>query len=236
MGWQSMMVAGRQDGSMEVWPRAVLFDMDGTLVESHVNVERAWATWARARNLDPALVLADAHGLPAEATAERWLPGASEEQIALAAAEQLALQYDDVTGVHAIEGVHDLLEFLSGAQVPWAIHTSADDRLARVRLAAAGIAPPTLVTRDQLRRGKPAPDGYLRAAELLGVEPADCVVVEDTAIGIESGRAAGMATIGVRDAEGDLPIRSIPDLHLWLTVVHRRSEGDRQPGLPFMFP
>lgn len=222
---------------MDDWPGAVLFDMDGTLVESHVNVERAWTTWALARGLDPAQVLADAHGLPSEATVARWLPGASEEQIALAAAEQLALQYDDVTGVHAIEGVHDLLGFLIDAQIPWAIHTSADDRLARARLDAAGITAPAVVTRDQIRRGKPAPDGYLHAAELLGVEPARCVVVEDTAIGIESGRAAGMTTIGVRGAEGDLPIRTIADLHLWLTVLTRgtRTAG-KEEGEPRGFP
>ena len=215
----------------------MLFDMDGTLVESHANVERAWTTWSRARGLDPASVLADAHGLPSEATVARWLPGASEEEIALAAAEQLALQYDDVTGVHAIDGVHDLLTFLTDARIPWAIHTSADDRLARARLAAAGIAPPTLVTREQLQRGKPAPDGYLRAAELLGVVPDRCIVIEDTAIGIESGRAAGMTTVGVRGAEGDLPIRSIADLHLWLTVLTRGSQpGGMEEGEPPGFP
>ena len=218
-------------------PAAVLFDMDGTLVESHVNVERAWTAWSRARGLDPAQVLADAHGLPSEATVARWLPGASEEEIVLAAAEQLALQYDDVTGIHAIEGVHDLLGFLLDAQIPWAIHTSADDRLARARLGAAGITPPTLVTRDQVQRGKPAPDGYLRAAELLGVEPDRCIVVEDTAIGIESGRAAGMTTIGVRGADGDLPIRSIPDLHLWLVVLTRGTRaGEKEEGEPPGFP
>jgi len=214
-------------------PAAVLFDMDGTLIESHANVERAWTTWARSRDLDPAAVLAQAHGLPAEVTVARWLPGADDATIAAAAAEQLAIQYDDITGIAPIDGVPELLAFLGEVALPWAVHTSADDRLARVRLAAAGIDPPVLVTRDQLARGKPAPDGYLRAAELLGVEPGECIVVEDTPVGVASGQAAGMTTVGVRGADGDLPLRAIPDLHLWLTVVLRSNEEGEPPGLPF---
>lgn len=218
--------------AVTTWPAAVLFDMDGTLLESHDNVERAWTAWALARGLDASEVLAQAHGLPAEATVARWLPDASNDDIAMAAAEQLALQYDDVTGIAAIEGVRELLDYLTIASIPWAVHTSADDRLARVRLEAAGISPPVLITRDELQRGKPAPDGYLRAAELLGIEPNDCIVVEDTNVGIESGRAAGMQTVGVRGAIGDLPIRSLPDLHLWL-VLTRKSEEGEPPGFPF---
>ncbi len=216
-------------------PAAVLFDMDGTLIESHANVERAWTTWAHSRDLDPAAVLAQAHGLPAEVTVARWLPGADDATIAAAAAEQLAIQYDDVTGIAPIEGVPELLGFLDEVALPWAVHTSADDRLARVRLAAAGIEPPVLVTRDQLARGKPAPDGYLRAAELLGVEAGECIVVEDTEVGIESGRAAGMQTIGVRGIAGDLPLGSLPELHLWLAVTTAPTNSD-SPGFPFPFP
>ena len=210
--------------------------MDGTLVESHENVERAWITWAKRRGIDASALLANAHGLPAEATVARWLPGSDDDAIAAAAAEQLALQYDDVTGIEPIEGVLDLLDFLDAMEHPWAVHTSADARLAQVRLAAAGIAPRVLVTRDQIERGKPAPDGYLRAAELLGVEPGECIVVEDTVVGIEAGRAAGMTTVGVRDARGDLPLRTIADLHLWLTIALRgNDEGAAQP-FPFPFP
>jgi len=216
-------------------PAAVLFDMDGTLIESHANVERAWTTWAHSRGLDPAAVLAQAHGLPAEVTVARWLPGADDATIAAAAAEQLAIQYDDVTGIAPIDGAVELLRFLDEAALPWAVHTSADERLARVRLGAAGIEPPVLVTRDQLARGKPAPDGYLRAAELLGVEAGECIVVEDTEVGIESGRAAGMQTIGVRGIAGDLPLGSLPELHLWLAVTTAPTNSD-SPGFPFPFP
>ena len=220
---------------MTTWPVAVLFDMDGTLVESHENVERAWITWAQQHGIDATAVLAHAHGLPAEVTVARWLPDASDEEIAAAAAAQLALQYDDVTGITPVPGARELLEFLTDSEFPWAVHTSADERLARARLEAAGIYPPVLVTRDQLQRGKPAPDGYLRAAELLGVESSECVVVEDTEVGIESGRAAGMQTIGVRGVAGDLPLGSLPELHLWLAVATAPTNRDSS-GFPFPFP
>jgi len=220
---------------MTTGPAAVLFDMDGTLVESHDNVERAWTTWAQRRGIDAAALLENAHGLPAEITVARWLPDAGDHEIAAAAAEQLALQYDDVTGITPAVGALELLDFLTDSEFPWAVHTSADDRLARARLGAAGIDPPVLVTRDQLQRGKPAPDGYLRAAELLGVESSGCVVVEDTEVGIESGRAAGMQTIGVRGVAGDLPLGSLPELHLWLAVTTAPTNSDSS-GFPFPFP
>lgn len=224
----------REDVAVIDKPIAVLFDMDGTLLESHANVDRAWATWARDRGLDVDAVLADAHGLPAETTAARWLPGASDGEIAAAADAQLALQYDDVDGITIIEGVAELLAFLDESAIPWAVHTSADDRLARVRLGAVGIDPPVLVTRDQLQQGKPSPEGYLRAAQILGVPAEACIVVEDTSVGIESGRRAGMLTVGVRGAEGDLPLRTIPDLHLWLTITTRKDDAE-PPQFPFMW-
>lgn len=223
-----------QDGFMAFTPTALLFDMDGTLLESHANVDRAWATWARERGLDIDAVLAEAHGFPAEATAARWLPGASEAEIAEAAAAQLALQYDDVEGIQIIEGVAELLTFLDDNAIPWAVHTSADERLARVRLEVVGIEPAVLVTRDMIDHGKPDPDGYLHAAHLLDVPPVQCLVIEDTATGIESGRRAGMMTVGVRGAEGDLPLRTIPDLHLWLAVMHQHG-SEEAPTFPFMW-
>ncbi len=220
---------------MNPWPGAVLFDMDGTLLESHESVERAWTTWAERRGIDATALLEHAHGLPADVTVARWLPDASADEIAEGAAEQLALQYDDVAGIEPIDGVRELLAFLDDAKIPWAVHTSADARLAEVRLGAAGITPPILVTRDQIASGKPAPDGYLRAAELLGMDNSDCIVVEDTVVGIQSGRNAGMQTVGVRGAEGDLPVRDIAGLHLWLMLTRQNNEEGEPTGFPFPF-
>lgn len=203
---------------MTRWPAALLFDMDGTLIESHANVDRAWATWATMHGLDPEPVLAEVHGLPADVTVARWFPDASPDDVASLAAEQLRLQYDDVEGIEPREGVRDLLAFLDVQSWPWAIYTSADAELARVRLAAAGVKPPVLVTRDHVADGKPAPDGYLRAADLLDIPADGCIVIEDTDVGIAAGHAAGMSTIGVRGAFGDLPVRSISELHRWLNA------------------
>ena len=93
------------------------------------------------------------------------------------------MQYDDVEGIKPIDGVVDLLAFLDEQSWPWAIYTSADAKLARVRLAAAGVTPQVLVTRDQVANGKPAPDGYLRAADALDIPADGCIVVEDTDVG-----------------------------------------------------
>jgi len=216
-------------------PAALLFDMDGTLIESHANVDRAWATWATMHGLDPEPVLATIHGLPADVSVARWFPDATPEEVATMAAQQLQLQYEDVEGIETIEGVVELLAFLEEESWPWAIYTSADAELARVRLGAAGLQPPVLVTRDQVDNGKPEPDGYLRAAQLLGVPSSDCIVIEDTDVGLAAGRAAGMSTVGVRGASGDLPVRSISELHLWLAV--KTAPADTQlPGLAFPFP
>lgn len=216
---------------MTTWPAAVLFDMDGTLIESHANVERAWATWAAQRDLDVQAVLAMAHGLPADVTVAHWFPEASADEILALAADQLRLQYEDVEDIERIEGVTELLEFLDDTALPWAVYTSADAELARVRLGAAGLEPPVLVTRDQVEHGKPAPDGYLRAARLLAVPAEECIVIEDTDVGLAAGRSAGMNTVGVRGAVGDLPIRSISELHLWLAVKSAPTMSDG-PGLP----
>ena len=153
---------------------------------------------------------------PADVTVARWFPDASPDDVASLAAEQLRLQYDDVGGIEPIDGVVDLLAFLDEQSWPWAIYTSADAELARVRLAAAGVTPQVLVTRDQVANGKPSPDGYLRAADLLDIPADGCIVVEDTDVGIAAGRAAGMRTVGVRGATGDLPVHSISELHRWL--------------------
>ena len=203
---------------MTRWPAALLFDMDGTLIESHANVDRAWATWATLHGLDPEPVLAEVHGLPADITVARWFPDASPDDVATLAAEQLRLQYDDVEGIEPIDGAVDLLAFLDEQSWPWAIYTSADAELARVRLAAAGRRSQAMFIRVLVAYSKPSPDGYLRAADLLDIPADGCIVVEDTDVGIAAGRAAGMRTVGVRGATGDLPVHSISELHRWLQV------------------
>jgi mannitol-1-/sugar-/sorbitol-6-phosphatase len=201
------------EASMELRQlRAVLFDMDGTLVTSDAAVERAWATWADEYGVDVDAVLAEAHGAPSNSTADRMLPRLSEAARRVAADRQLELQYDDLDGVSAAPGAVEVLAAVERRGLPWAVVTSADQRLAKVRLGAAGIEPPLLVTIEDISRGKPDPEGYLRAAELLRVDPRHCLVVEDAEVGLQAGRAAGAMTAALKGLDGDLRLADLHDL------------------------
>ncbi|MGA5302272.1 HAD-IA family hydrolase [Nucisporomicrobium flavum] len=194
---------------------AVLFDMDGTLVDSDAAVERAWRVWAREHGADPAAVLEIAHGAPAERTVRLIRPDLDEAGVTAAAARQLELQYDDLSDVVATPGAHELLAALT---LPWAVVTSADVRLAKARLGAAGIAAPVLVTVEDITAGKPDPEGYVRGAELLGVAPSRCLVVEDAEVGVTAGRAAGATVAALKGVDGDLAIRDLHELARLLGV------------------
>ena len=105
--------------------------------------------------------------------------------------------------------------------VPWAVYTSASNRLAKVRLEAAGISPSILVTLDDVNRGKPDPEGYLRAAELVGIAAEQCLVVEDPTVGLTAGRASGATTAGLKGVPADI---QLPDLH-HLVALFLEDEG-----------
>jgi mannitol-1-/sugar-/sorbitol-6-phosphatase len=189
---------------------AILFDMDGTLVDSDRAVERSWLAWADEYGADGPTAYAMAHGAPSISTVRRLLTGRDEAEIRAASARQLELQYDDLADVVAAGGWEAVQGLLDGWK--WAVVTSADARLAKARLAAAGIEPPVLVTTDDVAAGKPDPAGYLRAAELLGATPAHCLVVEDAEVGLRAARAAGMHTAALRGLDGDLRLTSLADL------------------------
>jgi mannitol-1-/sugar-/sorbitol-6-phosphatase len=192
--------------------RALLLDMDGTLVESDAAVERAWRAWAREYGLAEEESLTLAHGHPSESTARRLLPGLDDDAVLLAAQRQLDLQYDDLSDVRATPGAYELLDVLARRRLPWAVVTSADVRLAHGRLGAAGIDPPVLVTVEDVTAGKPDPEGYLLAARQLGVPPPDCLVVEDSQPGIDAGHAAGMSVAAVRGLAAEVPLRNLGEL------------------------
>ncbi|MEU9481057.1 HAD-IA family hydrolase [Streptomyces sp. NPDC048191] len=175
--------------------RAVLFDLDGVLVHSASAVERSWARWARRHGLDADQVVALCHGRPSVETIARLAPHLD------AAAEAGALEAEqagDTADLTPCRGSAGLIGALDGAGVPWAVVTSGTRPVAAARLAAAGHRQPEVfVTADAVTRGKPDPEGYLTAARALGVDPADCVVVEDAEPGARAGHAAGATVIGV---------------------------------------
>jgi sugar-phosphatase len=169
---------------------AVISDFDGVLADSSAAIHRAWTRWGERLGIDGGGIQAANHGRPGHAVvAEHVPPG----QVEAEAEWLLQAEIADTEGVVAYAGAAELL-----ALPVVAIATSCVMPLARARLAAAGLVPPpVLVTADQVRHGKPAPDPYLLAADRLGVEPADCLVVEDAPAGIAAGRAAGMTVWAV---------------------------------------
>lgn len=172
---------------------ALLFDNDGTLVDTTSAVDRAWTEFAVHYGIDPDAVLAVAHGVRADETIRRFLPESLwAEAAAWLDARELELVHETV----ALPGARELLERLTELGAPWAVVTSANALVARARLAAAGFpVPPVLVTADDVRAGKPDPACYLLAAARLGADPARCIVVEDVPAGLRAGRAAGARVV-----------------------------------------
>lgn len=178
---------------------AVLFDMDGVLVDSTPAVARVWTIWAEAHGFDPEAVVRKAHGRPSLATIRELLPNGNHEAENREVERQ---EIEDIADVVALPGALDLLQFIP--QKRWAVVTSATRALAEVRLRAAGLpSPDHLVTATDLQRGKPFPDPYLKGAEILGMAPADCVVAEDAASGVRSAKAAGARVLALRTTSPD---------------------------------
>lgn len=169
---------------------AVLFDMDGTLIDSSGSTLRVWGAWAVRNGLDPATFLPTIHGVRGIDTISRLaLPGLDP---ALEAAGILAAEMDDVHDVVSISGAVEFLNSLPSES--WAIVTSAPAELAKRRLAAAGVAmPDVMVSGEDVAEGKPHPQCFLLGAERLGVSIEDCIVFEDAHAGIKAGESAGAA-------------------------------------------
>ncbi|MGD9485620.1 HAD-IA family hydrolase [Streptomyces sp. TRM70308] len=188
--------APQPGGGTTLTARALLLDMDGTLVNSDAVVERVWTDWAREHGFDPRDVLPVVHGRQGYATMAELLP---ERPMAENHAENrrlLARETAETDGVVAIPGAARFLAAIEHA--PHALVTSADAALARARMAAAGLRLPRVrVTAESVAASKPDPEGFLKAAAELGADPADCVVLEDSGAGVAAGHAAGMRVVGV---------------------------------------
>jgi len=174
--------------------RAILFDMDGTLVDSTAIVERVWGRFADEHGVSIVDILRSSHGVKAHDTIRKHAPHLID--VDAAAADLAAFEIEQTDGLIEIPGAARFVE-----QVPeggYALVTSAPNALARMRLELCGIhSPSVVVAADDVINGKPHPEPYLTAAAALGLEPADCVVFEDAVAGIRSGLAAGMRVVVV---------------------------------------
>jgi sugar-phosphatase len=181
--------------------RALLLDMDGTLVNSDAAVERVWRRWADRHGLDGDEVMKVVHGRQGYASMALLLPDRPMEQNHADNARMLAEETADTEGVVAIPGAAQFLASLRG--LPHALVTSADVALSTARMAAAGLAQPDVrVTAESVGASKPDPEGFLKGAAELGVAPADCIAFEDSGAGIAAARAAGMRVVGVGPRAG----------------------------------
>lgn len=172
---------------------AVIFDLDGTLIDSTAAIDRSWLAWMKEFGVDPNLAERH-HGVPAAEIVRALLADQERQPEAIQRIHEL--ETTDVAGVIALPGAKKALAALHHARS--AIATSGTLALARARIAAAALVPPSvLVTADDVRRGKPAPDPFLEAARRLGVNPGRCLVVEDAPQGLAAATAAGCATLAV---------------------------------------
>lgn len=212
--------------------QAVLFDLDGVLVDSTASVAYVWHRWAERHGLDVKEVLALAHGRRSIETMRLVAPELATEQ----EAEALnLLQAQDTSRDVAVPGAAAVLAALPPAQ--WAIVTSGPPFLAHARLQAVGLPQPTvLVTGEDVLHGKPHPEGYLQAAHQLGMKPEDCLVFEDAPAGITAGLAAGMRVIAVATTYpvGELPktvqaIQTLTDVQVEVRIAS--SEKSSHPEL-----
>jgi len=179
--------------------RALLFDLDGVLVDSTPAVTRVWTSWALKHGFDPEEVVRMAHGRTSLSTIIELLPMGDH------AAEDRDVErreIEDVDGVIPLPGALELLQMLPVDR--WAVVTSGTRPLAEVRIRAAGLPlPKHFITASDITRSKPDPEPYLLGARSVGYAPAECVVIEDAPAGIRSAKSAGATVIALRTTATD---------------------------------
>lgn len=202
---------------------AVIFDLDGTLIDSHPSVERAWKTLADAMGIDFATA-PFRHGVPSLANIHAIAPGIDEASAQYWYGEHLRMETEDTEGVIALDGAIALLRALESAGIPWAIATGCGHGLGEARQGAAGIPrPDVFVMWGDYTQGKPHPEPFLLAAERLGVDPARTIVVEDAPSGVTAGVAAGAVVVAVTETHDASDLRDahhiVDDLHQLLDLL-----------------
>ena len=172
---------------------AILFDLDGVLVDSTRAVDLEWREWAARKGVDGDAVMAIAHGVRTIEVIRRVAPQLNAEEEAAAIENHEA---HDQRGVVVMPGAIDLVKSIPEAR--WGVVTSGSRLLARNRLMHCGLpVPEVLVTSDDVLNGKPDPEPYLKGAGQMGLAPGECLVIEDAPAGIQSARSGGMRVIGM---------------------------------------
>src|SRR3954466_13894661 len=161
---------------------AILFDLDGVLCDSTRAVDREWRMWARRKGVDGDAIMAIAHGVRTVEVIRRVAPHLD------AVAEAWEIEQEeagDQQGVTVMPGATELLRSIPPGR--WGVVTSGSRLLASARLRFCGLPiPEVLVTSDDVTQGKPHPEPYLKGAGLLGIPPAECLVIEDAPAGIQA--------------------------------------------------
>jgi mannitol-1-/sugar-/sorbitol-6-phosphatase len=221
------LIRGIVDGVPSYFAKALLFDLDGTLIDSFVPARRAWQGWAKTVGITQEILQGANHGRQRPEVIAGLLPQAKPETVAKHAETVRIRELNDTEGVVPLKGAFKLLN-----QLPpdaWAIVTACDRQVAEARLAAAGLpVPKIMVTADDLEKGKPDPQGYLSAARKLRVRPEDAIVFEDALSGIEAARRADMRCIALRTtAASDEMLQDateiIDDLEGVTTAIYMRG-------------
>jgi sugar-phosphatase len=200
--------------------RAILFDMDGTLVDSTPVVEMVWRRFADAHEIDVVEILSSSHGVKAIDTIRKHAPHIDADA---AAADLAAFEIGQNDGIVEIEGAAVFVRAIPSGG--YAVVTSAPRELALVRLQLCDIPiPDVVIGAEDVEHGKPNPDPYLRAADALGLAPEDCVVFEDAPAGIRSGLAAGMRVVVVGDST-DEATDGLPRIPNYLAASIAAADG-----------
>jgi sugar-phosphatase len=184
---------------MVVTARALLFDLDGVLVDSTPVITRIWEQWAQEHGFPPEETAREAHGRPSLESIRELLPDADHEALNRDLEQR---EIDDTEGVVPLPGIVRLLASLP--QERWTIVTSCTLALAEARIRAGGLhVPPRMVTSSDISNGKPHPEPYLKGAQALGFEAADCIAFEDAPAGVRSAKAAGARVVALRSTRCD---------------------------------
>jgi mannitol-1-/sugar-/sorbitol-6-phosphatase len=198
---------------------ALLFDLDGVLINSTPAVARVWRRWAIERGFDPEEVVARAHGRPSLTTVREYLPNSDHE------AENREVERREIADLEGVVPLPGALALLDSLPIDrWTIVTSCTRALAEVRIKAAGLRlPKKMITSNDISHGKPHPEPYLKAASLLGFPSDECVVVEDVPAGIRAGKSACAKVIAFQTtvssaklfaAGADWILNNCDDVHL----------------------